>query len=154
MILMNTMPVNNIESNQNIEILYKAKLHWISFFLPILYMVIGAIGPILLFIGGSWFSFFPLTLTILFIKGLYDYIQNKNVQIYLTQSHLTLKTGILSKKLKDISLTKFEGMALYQGLFGRLLGYGIISISTGGVVVSYKIKNPVGLRNIILKQIK
>lgn len=147
--------------------IYETKLHWVSNIRPIIEIVYGTSGfwayLLLLTTGDIPFitDGFSLLLVPLFaispyffFKGLYDFIFNKRVRVYITNKQLTVKTGILSKKLVDISLSKYEGMDVYQSAIGRWLGFGTLTATTGGAVLSYKIENPMKLRKHIIETIK
>ncbi len=163
------------------NIRYETKLHWVSYINPIIsifvtlfiYLAISKwiVEP---FVHHKSFyiieegkvveeftelqSFFRWIVRIFFIylitKMIYSIFYLNTIKIYLTEKSLTLKQGIFSKRLTDISLSKYEGMGLHQSLLGRILGYGTLSITTGGASQSYKIEEPMKLRGYILKLIK
>jgi uncharacterized membrane protein YdbT with pleckstrin-like domain len=44
-----------------------------------------------------------------------------------------LKTGLLKRKFCEIQLNKSEGLQIEEGVIGRMLGYGSVKITSGGV---------------------
>uniref|UniRef100_UPI0025C5F0F8 PH domain-containing protein n=1 Tax=Chryseobacterium sp. TaxID=1871047 RepID=UPI0025C5F0F8 len=63
--------------------------------------------------------------------------------------YLTLSTGILGKIFSDISLNKVEGMWVLQSFLGKMLNFGSLVVTTGGVTHLYSIENPMELRNFL-----
>jgi uncharacterized membrane protein YdbT with pleckstrin-like domain len=64
----------------------------------------------------------------------YLYWVNK---IYMVTNRRVLKLeGVFTKSHRDASLDKINDMSLEQGLFGRLLGYGDLGISTANEAAS------------------
>lgn len=133
---------------------YEAKIHWFSYVIPIFFIAIGSIGVLYFLLLGYAFMFgfmgiISLFLIFLFIKGIIKVIRNKNTKIYVTDNYLTFSTGILGKTFSDISLNKLEGMWVHQSLLGKMLNFGSLVVTTGGVTHSYSIENPMELRNVL-----
>ncbi|WP_285449714.1 PH domain-containing protein [Weeksella virosa] len=78
------------------------------------------------------------------------FLQNKSTIIILSDRLLTIKTGIFSKRISDISLQRIEGINIHQSFLGKTLNYGTIHVSTGEINHRYFISNPVQLRSAIL----
>lgn len=133
---------------------YEAKIHWFSYVIPIFFITIGSIGVLYFLLLGHAFMFgfmgiISLFLIFLFIKGIIKVIRNKNTKIYVTDNYLTLSTGILGKTFSDISLNKVEGMWVHQSFLGKMLNFGSLVVTTGGVSHLYSIENPMELRNFL-----
>ncbi|HFK5574901.1 hypothetical protein CMT52_20880 [Elizabethkingia anophelis] len=133
---------------------YEAKIHWFSYVIPIFFIVIGSIGVLYFLLLGYAFMFgfmgiISLFLIFLFIKGIIKIIRNKNTKIYVTDNYLTLSTGILGKTFSDISLNKVEGMWVHQSFLGKMLNFGSLIVTTGGVTHLYSIENPMELRSVL-----
>jgi len=102
---------------------YKAKFHWIIFFLP------------LVMIGTSTFLFFSyedyhfISIIILLIglsvlmKRLWFMISNT---LTIDSSFVTLKTGVFSTVIDRIPVEKIENFKVIKSFFGNLLNYGTI----------------------------
>ncbi|WP_106916661.1 PH domain-containing protein [Chryseobacterium aurantiacum] len=134
---------------------YEAKVHWISYVIPVFFTVIGSVGVLYFLLLGYKFmlgfmGIISLFLIFLFIKGIIKIIRNKNTKIYVTDNYLTFSTGILGKTFSDISLNKLEGMQFNQSFLGKMLNYGTLVVTTGEVTHSYFIENPMELRNVLL----
>lgn len=137
------------------SIYYEARVHWISYVIPVFFIVIGSVGVLYFLLLGYKFmlgfmGIISLFLIFLFIKGIIKIIRNKNTKIYVTDNHLTFTTGILGKTLSDLSLNKLEGMQLQQSFLGKTLNFGTLVVTTGGMTHSYFIANPMELRNVLL----
>lgn len=72
----------------------------------------------------------------------------------VTNKKVILKSGILSRDALELVLNKCEGIRINQSLMGRMLGFGSIVVTTGGVTNKFDfITNPIKFRNEINAQI-
>lgn len=55
----------------------------------------------------------------------------------VTNLRVVFKTGIIRRKAREIVLAKVEGMHITQSVFGRMLGYGSLIVTTGGAASAY-----------------
>lgn len=134
--------------------LYHAKLHWTSYFIPVTYTVLGSVGILPLFAFRGSLRVLALLLVFLFCKGIFRILKCRTIKIYVTEDFLTISSGIFSKTIVDIRLTKMEGMLLHQNLLGKILNYGNLIVSTGATTCSYNIKNPMELRSVVMNNRK
>ena len=140
------------------NIIYQTGVHWISNVIPITMIIIGLfffLGEIVMIFTGDkngsntfsltfWlFLSFPLTLI---LYGTYKYFLNKSLKIKLFNDRISLSHGVVKNEISDINLNKYEGLKINISILGRILKYGNLTISTGGVTQSYKINNPLQLR--------
>jgi len=135
------------------SIVYQAKLHWIIYVPAIVFAILGIVC-LILFGGADLY----ITVIICFVIALYALIrallEKWGSDFAVTNKRLVLKTGIISRKTVELVLTKCEGVSVDQGIIGRILGYGTIISSTGGITNLFKkIADPVGFRNQINAQI-
>jgi uncharacterized membrane protein YdbT with pleckstrin-like domain len=87
------------------KIEYQAKLHWKIYF----------------------------TLNSLFTLGISPIIRQKTSEFVITNKRVIMKTGFISRKTFEMNLQKIESVNVDQSLFGRLFGYGTVTvIGTGG----------------------
>jgi membrane protein YdbS with pleckstrin-like domain len=82
-------------------------------------------------------------------------VTRRSSGFYLTDKRILIKSGILTSELLSVPLTQVEGVRLRQGLLGRLLGYGTITLTgTGGNEQECKdIEDPVSFCNQVQEQI-
>jgi len=94
---------SNLTTGENM--VYQAKLHWIIF------VSLRAI----------------LTL---WISPLIDWITS---EFAVTNKRIIIKVGLISRRTLEMNIAKVESVNVDQGIIGRILGYGTITvIGTGG----------------------
>lgn len=143
--------MRNLLTLQDVKnIRYEGKIHYISYILPLILSIFGLIMMMAnftfkVYITGSLFL-------LLFIFQVKKLLILKSIKILVTDNELTIASGLLNKKITDISLRKYEAMQLSQSLIGKLLNYGKLTVTTGHITKSYKIKSPIKLREAIIQQ--
>ena len=93
-----------------------------------------------------WIIFCNLrALLTLFIAPLIDKYSD---EFAITNRRVIIKTGLISRKTFEMNLSKIESVNVDQGILGRILGYGTISIvGTGGTREIFpNILNPIVFR--------
>jgi len=84
---------------------YQAKLHWRIYF----------------------------TANALFTLWISPIIRQKTSEFVITNKRIIMKTGLISRKTFEMNLQKIESVNVDQSFWGRLLGFGTVSIvGTGG----------------------
>lgn len=131
------------------NIIYKSKLHWISYFQSFILMIIGVVGIPLFIVGAfigelnSFLGGISIILSLIFLKGLYDFFYLRKISIYLFNKYLSFNGGVFGKWQMDIKVEDLEGQFIYQSFLGLKLGFGTLEISTkGGKALKFFIKNP------------
>jgi len=61
------------------------------------------------------------------------YMRSKSSEFVVTNRRIMLKTGVLKRKLVELQLNRAEGLMVDQGIIGRMLNYGSIIVTSGGV---------------------
>lgn len=95
-----------------------------------------------------WIIFFSLrAIFTLFIASILDRYTD---EFAVTNRRVIVKTGLISRKTLEMNLSKIESVNVDQSIFGRLLGYGTITIiGTGGTRESFpNISEPLKFRKI------
>lgn len=143
------MTENIIESTNENDIVYFARLHWIIFLGPLfslfvsLALAIYTISPLseiglflaafsLLWIGMTWVTYYFSSLTI-------------------KKKQVILRTGVIVRQTVDIPLSKIETIDIRQSITGSIFRYGALVITgTGGTrhLVNY-IQRPLTCRRYI-----
>jgi uncharacterized membrane protein YdbT with pleckstrin-like domain len=92
---------------------------------------------LLMFIG---IGFFTIWVTL---------FRNWTTEMVVTNKRIIIKTGFISRRTFDNRLTKIEGVEVDQGVFGRMLGYGTVTVrGTGNAVQSLPyIAKPINFKN-------
>lgn len=94
---------NNLIRDEKVQ--YEAHLHWKIF--------VSLTGLFTLFIG--------------------PYIRLKTSEFAMTDKRVIIKTGFISRKTLEMNLNKIETVNVEQSVWGRLFGFGTITIvGTGG----------------------
>ena len=134
------------------RVLYKTRLHWVLFAKPVLVVLAGAIlagllrqvqdPPWLWMIGGA------LALVGL-IWSFVHYVEVMTSEFAVTTSRLIFKVGLISRYTTELLLSKVESIGVQQGLVGRVLNYGDLTVTgTGGArEVFRRVRDPIGFRN-------
>lgn len=90
-----------------------------------------------------------------FVMGLFMFanmmIIKATTEIAVTTDRLIYKRGLIARNVGELSIDRVEGVALIQGILGRILGYGKVSIRGMGVgeVVLPPIEEPVEFRRAV-----
>lgn len=141
---------NVLSSNTGIE--YEAEQHWITYVLPVLYVLIGIVGIVPVVFGFGLLRIIGFGLLFIFFKGAKRILEIYKTKIYLSSRHLCIQQGILNNSVHDIALEKLEGIHLAQSFIGKYLNFGTLYVSTGEVSQQYRIKDPFILRSKILNK--
>jgi len=128
-----------IEKNlaNNEKIVYRANLHWWIYVRGILLIVVGIIivsvasgskgaagvGGILAFIG--------------IIALISAFMRSSSSEFVVTNRRIMFKTGALNRKFIELQLNRAEGLRVEQGLLGRMLDYGTLVVTSGGIAEQF-----------------
>ncbi len=122
---------NNLMSDE--KLIHRTNLHWIIFVLPAIC------------------SFFILGIPWLIVA----FINYKTSEFGVTDKRVMIKTGFISRNTNETMLKKVEALNVDQGIIGRMLNYGTISVmGTGGTNNIFKgIKAPLDFRRKVQEQL-
>jgi len=81
--------------------------------------------------------------------GLVHYVELMTSEFAVTTSRLIFKVGLISRYTTELLLSKVESIGVQQGLLGRVLNYGDLTVTgTGGArEVFRRVRDPIGFRN-------
>ena len=142
---------NNLQAGE--EIKYKADIHWYIFAYPVILLLLSA------FFSSAQTGLFYYVSILLLLSGLFQLIKRillkMGAEYVVTNKKVILKSGILNRDALELVLNKCEGIRINQILMGRMLGFGSIVVTTGGVTnkLDY-ITTPIKFRNEINAQIQ
>lgn len=142
---------NNLQAGE--EIKYKADIHWYIFAYPVILLLLSA------FFSSAQTGLFYYVSILLLLSGLFQLIKRillkMGAEYVVTNKKVILKSGILNRDALELVLNKSEGIRINQSLMGRMLGFGSIVVTTGGVTNKFDfITNPIKFRNEINAQIQ
>jgi len=138
------------------RIVYRARLHWTIFIHAILVVLLGiALGIVLyLYQPAYWYLGAALAgLGLLLAIG--PAIRYASSEFAVTDKRVVAKLGFIERESLETLLSKIEAIGVDQGVVGRMLGFGAVTITgTGGTEESFpKIAEPLELRRQIQSQI-
>ena len=123
-------------------VIYRGRAHWIVLARPVtIALFFAALGAVMLYAGAftkqsnlTWLavaSIAPFCVAAGFlIHGIW---QRRATEFAVTNKRVIIRTGMLEKKTQEILLPKVESISADQGLLGRMLGYGTLTVrGTGG----------------------
>ena len=142
---------NNLQAGE--EIKYKADIHWYIFAYPVILLLLSA------FFSSAQTGLFYYVSIFLLLSGLFQLIKRillkMGAEYVVTNKKVILKSGILNRDALELVLNKCEGIRINQSFMGRMLGFGSIVVTTGGVTKEFDfITNPKKFRNEINAQIQ
>ena len=121
---------STLSGDEKVE--YKFSYHWIKWVIPVI-----------LFITGFMLFFIPS------ILGLYLILKIVFTEQGVTTKKGLKKVGIISRNTEELLLSKVETVEIKQGVLGRILGFGNVSLTGTGSssLVFNTISNPMKVKN-------
>ena len=134
------------------RVVYKTRLHWVLFVKPVLVVLAGVILGVLLrqVQDPRWLWIFGAAVALIgLVWAFVHYVEVMTSEFAVTTSRLILKVGLISRYTTELLLAKVESIGVQQGLIGRLLNYGDLTVTgTGGArEVFRRVRDPIGFRN-------
>lgn len=133
------------------HVVYRAQLHKIIFARAALVLIVGVV---LLF-----FPTLTQARTVVLVIGVLllvpPFVAYLTTELGVTNKRVIVKSGFIRRRTIELLLRQVEAISVDQGLLGRLLGYGSITLTgTGGVrEVFHQVREPLELRRRIQGQI-
>ncbi|PQA53002.1 PH domain-containing protein [Siphonobacter curvatus] len=102
------------------QVVFETTYHWTIFF--------------------TWASLFTLTIA--------AWIKRSSDEFVITNKRLVIKTGFISRETIELNLNKVESIQVDQSIWGRMLGFGTVSIHGTGETrqVFTRISDPLEFR--------
>ena len=96
-----------------------------------------------------------ITLTSLLTLGIYPTIQKFTDEFVVTNRRIIIKKGLFNIYTLEMNLARMETVNVHQSIFGRIFGYGDITIiGTGGTRETFHcISQPLEFRRSFMEQI-
>jgi len=123
---------------------------WLALIAPLLLL-----GGIVLYADDTSRQWLSIAALLLFAFGLVVFfrmmIRKWTTEIGITSHRFVKKTGLVSLHTDEIALPNIEGVRVFQGIGGRIWGYGRLRIEGTGVdaVMLPTIADPIGFRRAI-----
>lgn len=139
-----------IESNllAGEQVVYKAQLHWIIYLKSLPVVVLGVL------LLGVEATIGVLVIALGLLLTLPAFIRSKTSEFGVTTKRVVIKAGLVQRRTIELLLRQVEAIAVNQGVMGRILNYGSITLSgTGGVrEVFHNIAAPLDFRRHVQSQ--
>ena len=117
----------------NEQIQYRAHLHRIMYFWPVVGVLAGAVAAIL---GRQTPEIWIPAAAVLAISAIalgWKALARRTYEFAVTDTRVIIKVGWIRRRTLETMLGKIEGIGVDQTVWGRLLGYGTIVVTgTGG----------------------
>jgi hypothetical protein len=146
------------------KIVERVNFNWTFSFFPVLWFAFGS-APIVMYALlqygqgipfedlriGWWFVLLGFIIGSLILVN--HLIVLWTTEIAVTTYRFVYKTGLISRNTQEVSLNKIEEIILHQSVWGRIFGYGKLTLrGTGvGVITLPNLDDPIGVRRHIEK---
>ncbi len=147
---------NNLMDDENIA--YRAKLHWIVFFWPIICFLISTTIFVFFYNNGTLedaiiFACLPMVVTVLTSIG--PFVNYFTSEFGVTDKRVVAKFGFIKRRSLEVLIKKVESILVDQSILGRILGYGtVVIIGSGATKERFaKIQTPLNFRKKVQEQI-
>jgi uncharacterized membrane protein YdbT with pleckstrin-like domain len=138
------------------RIVYRTRPHWILFGGPLLVAFLGLILGIVLQVTTQdyWYAGAALV-GVALLLAIPPGIRYLSSDFAITDKRVLARMGVVHRQSLETLLSKIEGLGVEQDLWGRLLGYGTITLTgTGGTRESIAgIPRPLEFRRQVQAQI-
>ena len=134
------------------EIIYQAKVHWWIYSIGVIFILLGIKG------------FNPhspgvILNVLLIIYGLYrlgrSRIAARSTAYVITNKRVILQYGGFRQRMVDVLLSKATMLQFNQGVIGRMLNFGGVSVSVAGAKCSFPyMKDPMQFRQVLFNEIQ
>ena len=116
------------------RIVYRSRPHWILFGGPIMVALIGiALGVTLQLTLNDYWYIGAALVALALLLSLPPTVRYLSSDFVVTDKRVLARRGLLSRDSLETLLSKIEGIDVEQNLWGRMLGYGTLTITgTGG----------------------
>jgi uncharacterized membrane protein YdbT with pleckstrin-like domain len=133
------------------RVVYRATLHWIGFVRPAFVLVLGVV---VLFLVPSVLAVGGVVLLIGILMLIQPLVAYTTTEFGVTTKRVIVKDGFIRRRTLELLLRQVEAISVEQGLTGRVLRFGSITLTgTGGVrEVFHRVVDPLELRRQIQGQ--
>jgi membrane protein YdbS with pleckstrin-like domain len=138
------------------RIVYRARLHWTIFLKAILAALLGvALAIVLWMYQPNYWYLGAVLVGVGLLLAIPPLIRYTSTEFAVTNKRLLSKVGFVERESDETLLSKVEAVAVDQGVLGRLLGFGTLTITgTGGTDEAFpRIARPLEFRRQIQGQV-
>jgi len=126
------------------QIVRRGVIHWAIFSPAIFFGVFGVLG-----LAAS--AGFGTLIAISVLLMMSEAILRSTTEMAITNKRVIMKRGWISRKTLELNLNKIENLGIEQGLLGRMLNYGTVTVvGTGGTREAFKyVAEPLDFRKTV-----
>jgi uncharacterized membrane protein YdbT with pleckstrin-like domain len=138
------------------RIVHRARLHWSIFATSIVVVLLGAALALVLGVYQPEYWYLGAALTgIGLLLAIGPAIRYTSSEFAVTNKRVLSKVGFIERESDETLLSKVEAIAVDQGILGRVLGFGTVTITgTGGTEEAFaRISQPLEFRRQIQSQV-
>jgi uncharacterized membrane protein YdbT with pleckstrin-like domain len=131
------------------HVVHRARPHWVMFLGPMLLLLAGvALGAGVQYAMGDYWYAGLVVGALAVMAAIGPALRYLSSDFVVTDKRVLVRLGLLERRSSETLLAKIEAIDVEQGLIGRLLGYGTITITgTGGSQERLEgIADPLGFR--------
>jgi uncharacterized membrane protein YdbT with pleckstrin-like domain len=130
---------------------FRTRLHWRLFVPSVLGTVFVMLPIAIALVAYHFAAWAALPLALGAIMVLSAYLRRQGSEFAVTNKRVMIKLGVLSTLSLELLLSKVEGIAVNQDMFGKMFGYGdIIVTGSGGTKEAFSgIQRPLEFRRAI-----
>ncbi|HMC41428.1 MAG TPA: PH domain-containing protein [Acidimicrobiales bacterium] len=121
--------------NEGEDIVLDLQPHWWALVPPAAGVVVAlALAIVILLVGLSdYVLVLPAALGVLAAMVLLDrWLRRRTTNFVLTTDRLVFRSGVISKRGKEVPLMRIQDITFHQSMFGRLIGAGDLMIESAG----------------------
>jgi len=123
-----------VDSNlmPNEHVVCTARVHWCVFMPGYIMLAFAFLAGVAGGFGQNpAFGIFFMTALVLLLRA---HVIRKTTELAVTSKRVIVKTGLVRRHTVELNHSKVESFQVSQGIFGRLMGYGTLTVTgTGGV---------------------
>lgn len=134
------------------KVLFQTTLHPIILLVPSFFaLLFAAVGVVLVETEGIAPALPPIAFGLAGIVVLVSWIRFTSSEFAVTDRRVIIKVGFIARRTIETMLAKVEGVRVDQGIFGRLLDYGALTVTgSGGTHEPFKmIRRPLQFRKFV-----
>ncbi len=139
------------------RVVFRTRPHWILLAGPAGLVVVGAAVSVAPVVSGrpGWWSYPGLAIAVIGLAMLAARaVRRLTSEFAVTNLRVVMKVGILARRSDELLLQKVETIGVDQGILGRLLGYGTLTVTgTGGAHEPFPlVSDPLAFRRAVQEQ--
>ncbi len=95
-----------------------------------------------------WIALAIPTVGITLILALFEFLKLRSIEQGVTNKRVIYKKGIISRKSEEMKLNSIETVEIDQGIAGRILGFGKVTVTGRGLsnVVFKSVDDPMAVK--------